>query len=477
MQKAFEGVDIYMSSQMRDAIESWIALEGTNGLKPVWVSDDIRTIRFSNTISRELARLVTQNIDIKCDGRYGSQDKAKLIQNALDKTFLTKAQDVIERMVRTGGVMAKWNGTGIDFLGPDRFLVTEHDSNGVITGCIFFSYYVEGKKYYTRAEYHRFQYEAEDDGTKVKEYKISNKAFISDRSDDLGDEIPLARTKWEKIEPETAIASLESPLFTYLKNPYSNTIDEDSPLGVSLFADCLEELRWLDIAISNMGIEAEESKPLMFVDEAAVMYAKEKGIELPKFIKGMQLGVSPDTTVQQWQPTLQTATRKEGINFLLSIISYKCGFDPGYFVFNGQTISVATATQVEATERRTVNTVLSYRNILDRPNVNGDGRTGFIHDLAFIIDAMSVLNGDSAEGDFGNYELYCDFADLTQNKEEDKAFEYQLTMQGFMARKRFLIRHLGCTDEEAEEMVNEATQERTQQLQAASLTGLFAGRE
>lgn len=458
-ERAFEA-KAYLSAEMDNAIKEWNDL--ATG-KPKWVDGDIRTIRFSNTVSRELAKLITQSIDIKAEALYGGREKAEYIQNAIDKDFLQNAQEVMEKVLRLGGVMAKWNGSGIDYITPDRFLVTEYDSNN-ITAAIFLTYCSEGDKFYTRAEWHRYKdVSRKNDETgeteMVRTYHISNKAFVSDRKDDIGREVPLSKTKWADIRPETTFEDMEQPLFVYLKNPYSNTIDPDSPLGVSTFSECMEELRWLDIAMSNMGVETETSAPMMFVDQSAITYACNYGIKLPKFVQGLSMGVSQENTVQQWQPKLQVTSRVEGINFYLSLISYKTGFDPGYFVFDGQQISVATATQVEATERRTINTVLSYRNLLDRPNSNGDGRVGFVHNIAYIIDAMSVVNGDMLPEEYGNYELYCDFADLTDNAEENKAFDYQLAQNGYMSKARFLVRNLGMTEEEALAMVREAQEE------------------
>lgn len=459
-------------------MQLWRELEGAKGLTPPWVDkeNDVRTIRFSNTVARELATLITQNIDIKVQTVYGTGEKAQYIQNALDKTFMEKAQENIEKMIRLGGIMAKWNGSGIDYIPPDMFLVTDFDSNGTIEGCVFLSYHNENDKFYTRAEWHRFERvnrrnEETGESEQVRVYKISNKAFVSSNAREIGREISLKNTKWKDLEEEVTIEGVRSPLFAYLKNPFSNTIDTESPLGVSLFSECIEELRWLDISMSALGVETENSEPVMFVDNSSIQYAKNNNIKLPKFIGGLDMGIDPTKTVEQWQPNLQVANRKEGINFYLSIISYKCGFDPGYFVFNGQTISIATATQVEATERRTVNTVLSYRNLLDRPNTNGDGRVGFIHDIAYIIDTMSAMNGETAPEDYGNYKIYADFADITQNKEEDKAFDYQLTLQGFMSKTRFLVRHLGLTEKEAAAMVAEAQQETQANIQGNILFG------
>lgn len=442
---------------MENAILLWGQIQAG---KPPWVKEGVRTIRFSNTIARELAILITQQIDIKVESAYGTPEKALHIQESLDQSFLHNAQKNIENMVRLGGIMAKWNGEGMEYLTPDRFLITDYDSSGKITGSIFFSYHTEKEKFYTKAEWHRFD-GADEDGNTI--YRISNKAFVSDNVNELGREVALEKTKWKDLQKETMIQGLEKPLFSYLKNPYSNTIDPDSPLGVSLFSECVEELRWLDIAMSTLGTETEQSQPAMFVDEGVIMYAKNANIKIPAYIKGLSMGVTQEKTIQQWQPTLQIQNRKEGINFLLSIISYKCGFDPGYFVFNGQTISIATATQVESTERRTVNTVLSYRSILERPNQNGDGRVGFIHDIAYIIDAVETASGNMPASEFGNYKLYCDFADITENAEENKAFDYQLANAGYMAKWQFLVRNLGMTEDEARQMVAAAKEEAAEE--------------
>ena len=460
-EKAF-GVETYLSPEMDAAIKLWGQLESG---KPPWVKGDTRTIRFSNTVARELAKLITQNIDIKVQSKYGTGETAKRIQKSIDDCFLKNAQEKMEKVIRLGGVMAKWNGDGMDYIPPDRFLVTDFDSNGNITGVIFFSFHQKGKKFYTRAEWHRYEgtamhLNADGTATPVSLYRVSNKAFVSDQQDQIGHEIPLKNTKWADIVPEFTAENLEKPLFVYIKNPYSNTIDKDSPLGVSCFSECIEELRWLDIAMSTMGIETEDSAPKMIVGQSAIQYAETHGIKLPRMILRTGLDDMTDKPFEQWQPQLQVASRTEGINFYLNIIAAKVGLDIGYYVFNGQRIVATTATQIEAAERRTVNTVLSYRGLLDRPESNGDGRLGVIHDIAYIIDSMSVINGEYAPSEFGNYELFCDFEDIATNKQEDMLLDLQLANQGYMSKARFLVLHRGYTEEEAKKMVQEAVEER-----------------
>lgn len=471
-ERAF-GVETYLSPEMENAIKLWEQLENSN---PPWKKEsDGRTVAFWNTIAEEWAKLITQNIDVKVQGIRSGEMPEKM-QKIIDRYFLQNAKDNIHTMVFWGGVMVKWDGKGTEYLRPDMFLVTEFDSNKDVRAAIFFSYYSKGKKFYTKAEWHRFETETRQneagESETIRIYHVSTKAFLSDNRDEIGREVPLKSTKWADIEPEFWAENLEKPLFRYIKCPVYNFIDHDSPLGIPCFANCIEELRWLDIAMFTMGTETENSTPMLMVDQSVIMYAENKGIKLPKFIANTGLDLSGDGSkpVEEWQPQLQVTSRKEGINFYLSVIGYKCGFDPGYFVFDGQNIQATTATQVRVTQKRTADTALSYRDVLDKPNSNGDGRVGAIHDIAYIINAMLIINGEVAPSENGNYELFCSFADLLKNEEEDAAMDLQLANQGYMAKYRWLVLHRGYTEEEAKKMVEEARKE-SESNQSDSLFG------
>lgn len=466
-EKAF-GVETYLSPEMENAIKLWEQLEGAHGLNPPWVKGKVETIKFSNTIADELAKLITQNIDIKVQGiRSGIMPDQ--MQKVIDDYFLKNSMEIMCDVIKFGGVMAKWDGKGIEFLRPDMFLVTEFDSNKDIQAVIFFSFNSKEKKFYTKAEWHRFEVETRknEDGENetVKVYRISTKAFVSDNQNEFGREIPLAKTKWADINPEVWAENMEKPLFRYIKCPTPNTIEPDSPLGVPCFVDCVAEFKALDTAWSMMQTENRNSAPMLMVDQSVIQYAKMNGIDLPEFISNVGYSLTDGgKPVEEWQPTLQVTSRKEAINFYISVIGFKCGFDPGYFVFDGQTIQMATATQVRVTQKRTADTVSSYRDVLDRPMPNGDGRVGAIHDIAYIINAMLLTYGANGmiipDNENGNYKLFCSFSDLLANEEEDKMFDYQLANNGYMSKVQFLVRHLGMTKKEAEVMVAEAQAEQ-----------------
>ena len=461
IERAFP-VDVYLSTSMASAIDEWLYLEEgspklLNGFIPEKrVSDDLLTIRFPNLVSHELASLITQNTDIQ----ISSKDKfrAGMLQSAIDRYFGQNALEIMERVVMIGGLFAKYNGDGgFDFISPDRALVTAFSSDGDISGAIFFSYMQKGKDFYTRAEYHRFD-GVDADGKRV--YKVSNRVFVSKIQIDLGRQITLdkAPEEWANILPEIEFHGLMKPLFVYFKTPRVNTVDPYSPLGESIFQKSLSVLNILDTAMSGVNRETKQSMPMLVVDPTSLQTAKNMGIEIPPFV--LALGKpTPENYISQWTPTIQTEERLKTINFCISYVAVSSGFDPGHFVFNGNVVSVNTATQVEALERHTVNTVLEYRKLLDRPETNGTGRVGYLHDLAYILDTMLTMQGVLDARYYGRYELYSDFADLTSNEEEDKAFDFKLAEAGYMSKAQFLVRHLGVTMEEAKAMVEEAKAE------------------
>ena len=450
-------VKVYLSSSMESAITEWLYLEeGTpkllNGFIPEKrVQEDLISIRFPNLIAHELSELVMQSIDCRVESR--DKIRAGVLQSKIDKYFCEGASSLLERVIMLGGLFLKFNGEGFDEVSPDRFLVTNFQSDGTITGGIFFTYMQDGKDFYTRAEWHRFD-GVDADGKSL--YKVSNRAFKSKLDGDVGRQIRLSEVdEWSNILPEVEFHGLEKPLFVYVKTPRVNTVDAYSPLGESVFQRSLPVLTILDTAMSALNRETNQSNPMMVVDPVSLQVAKDHGVEIPPYV--MALGKpSVDNYVEQWQPKLQTDERLKTVQWAISYIAVNSGFDASHFMFNGQIISVNTATQVEALERHTINTVLEYRKLFDRPETNGTGRVGYLHDLAYILDVMLTMQGVLDERYFGRYKLYSDFADLTSNEEENKAFDFKLAESGYMSKARFLVRHLGVTMEEAKAMVEEA---------------------
>ena len=70
-----------------------------------------------------------------------------------------------------------------------------------------------------------------------------------------------------------------------------------------MFAECIEELRWLDIALNMFGDETEDSRHVTYVPQTAIEYANSHSIELPRFIQGVEMGTNEDN-IKEHVPTL-----------------------------------------------------------------------------------------------------------------------------------------------------------------------------
>lgn len=438
-------VDLIASDAMRNAIDEWDAI--STG-EPYWLNpeDDIEdSVNLAKLIADKRASLTVLDIGISIDG----SKRAERLQELAD-SLLEKLPEKVAEADRLGGIMIKFNGEGWDFFKPGDFGITGLDGNGRITGAVFASYLSKSaKEHYTRLEYHRFE---------GKKYLVSNKAFKTDQSPlgmrrSLGRQVPLDTIEeWAEIEPEVSMDNLEKPLFAYFRIPGANNVDPDSPYGLAVFANAIPELKAVDVAAARMRGEIEDSKHMTFVGQTITKNAENKGIQLPRFVVGLGMGLNDSETsaIHEHAPTLLTAARIQDINFNLSLAGVKCGFSPGMFVLDGQS-GVITATQVEANDRDTVQTIKGDRDALKAAvDVALKGADAF----------LSLY-----EGEGGEFEISYNWGDITYNYEEDRAAWQGYVMRGWAPVWMYFNKFEGMSEEEAKKLVAEAQAAQMQTMQ------------
>lgn len=433
------GVELIASDAMDTAIKRWYDISVG---KPPWknIEDDIDTINMAKHISDTRAKLTTLDIGIAVSG----SPRAEYLQKIVDD-LLKRLPDRLAEADRLGGLMIKWNGCSWDYILPGDFGITAKNNNGEIVGAIFASHIREGKSHYTRLEYHRF--EGSDKYGPI--YVVTNKAFKNQEMGDhkymLGTPISLQKVSaWAEMQDEVRISKLERPLFSYYRVPGSNTIDPASPLGLSVFANAITELKAIDVAVSRKNAEVEDSKHITFVGQTVIRNAQNNGIELPRFVKGLGMGINDgDTTaVHEHVPTLLTDQRTKDINFNLSLVGVKCGFSEGVFVMDGQT-GMITATQVEADDRDTIQTIKTDRDALK------DALEQAIYGANALVTLYNLAP-------LGEYELNFNFGDITYSYEEDKAAWRAYALQGWVPKWLYFVKFEGMSEEEAKAVTAEA---------------------
>ena len=431
-------IEPVISQSMEQMIEKCFSIyQG----KPYWLDEEehIKTINFAKAVCSETARLAMLATKITIDGSA----RAEWLQKQIDNIYF-KLRDWVEYGCAYGTVIFKPNGKGIDLVTPNNFMITDYE-NGEITGVVFVNRETVGKKYYTRLEYHRFV----DDV-----YAITNRCYIGDSENDTSKRIDIAKTPWSELLEESFIQNVDSPLYGVLKMPHANNVDVDSPMGLSIFSDAIEELKDLDIAYSRNSKEILDSKRTVLLDSDKLLpsggkvaqtgtYFKNQreSMGLPDYVKNVY-GNGTENFYQEINPQLNTDTRLSGINALLSQIGYKIGYSNGYFVFNERT-GLQTATQVESDDRRTIQFIKDVRDKVE----------GCLDNVIYALNVFADLYNLAP---VGVYEAIYDFGDITYDLETDRARWWGYVVAGKVPAYKYFMKFEGMSEEDAKAMVEEA---------------------
>lgn len=409
---------------------------------PEWIDDKehIKTINFAKALCSEVARLTTLDIDVTFTG----SGRADYLQEQIEKVK-SQIRKWVEYGAAYGSVILKPNGKTIDIVPPNHFTIV-NEENGIITGIVFQETIrsSDGEHFYHRLEYHN-----RTNGR----YTVQNRTYYSDAENDIGRELDIQSTPWNGLSEEVTIENAEGNLFGFLTMPHANNVDIDSPLGMPIISECIEELKDLDIAYSRNALEIIQSKRTVLLDSdklmadgrkvsTASMDYKRKLMGLPDMVKAVE-GDGTGNFYQEINPLIQTDARLVGINALLSQIGYKVGFANGYFVFNEQ-MGIQTATGVEANQQRTIQFIKDVRDKLEI----------CLNELIYAINAFADAYTDIPAGE---YETAFKFGDITYNVEEDRARWWSYVMAGKCPAWKFFVKFEGMTEEDAKAMVDEAT--------------------
>jgi A118 family predicted phage portal protein len=208
------------------------------------------------------------------------------------------------------------------------------------------------EKTYIRIEKHR------QTGTG---YKITNEAY---ELLDGGKMVPaslLSVPDWPQEDVEIAVMS---PTFAYFKPPMANNIEDDSPLGISVFANCVDTLQSLDIAFDALQSEIVLGRKRIIVPASAVRQVVDPDTGRPlryfdpsdEIFQAFSTDDREQLKISDTSIELRIDEIRQAIQTLLDILSVQIGFSAGEFTFDGQR-GIKTATEVISENSKTYKTV------------------------------------------------------------------------------------------------------------------------
>lgn len=306
-----------------------------------------------------------------------------------ENNFGVATLELIEKAAALGGASfkvwrdAKYDREGkeipdtgrlkIGYAMADQFVPTAWD-NAEITEGVFISRTAKGGYYYTRLEWHRW------DGLT---YTITNQLYRApmfrnnnpkEPQDILGMRVPLAEI-YPLLDEETTVEGVEKSLFSYFRTPTANNIDDNSPLGVSIYANAMETLHALDITFDSFVREFRLGKKRIIVPARMIktVIDPQTGEQRRYFdatdetYEALSTDDPDSLKIQDNSVELRVEEHVAAMNAFLNIFCLQIGLSAGTFSFDAKS-GLKTATEVVSENSKTYKTVKNFQNML-RPAI------------------------------------------------------------------------------------------------------------
>lgn len=447
-------------------------------------------------VCAELASLVFGDcveINVTREG-WNGQDPDPLDEFVADvlrkNAFATKMQEHCEQALALGGGAVKvWYepkrdakgnaipGQGemrIGYAMADQFIPTAWD-NARVTEGVFISRVAKNGYYYTRLEWHKW------DGDT---YVISNELFRADMQegrtpdtpqDILGFRCPLSEI-YPMLAEETTFKGLEESLFAYYRTPVANNLDDNSPLGVSLYGNALSTLRAIDTVYDSLLREFRLGKKRIIVPANAVYEVTNPatGEKCRYFDANCEAYEAlntddPDSLkVQDNSVSLRVDEHIAALNAYLNILCLQTGLSLNTFSFDARS-GMKTATEVVSENSKTYKTVKNMQTQL-KPAVET-----LVHGIITVAGLYGVTwKGESVAAMAANgYNVVITFDDgVTQDRQTNINEGLAQVGAGTMSKFTFLTDPKygrGLTPEEAEQEIARIREEQGGRIAALDI--------
>lgn len=439
---------------------------------------DMARMDVPKAVCAELASLVWgQGVEVNVTRKGaaltdGAEDPlGEFITHVLrDNAFFTKMQEHIEQVVALGGGALKvWqeqrhaeDGTPIPetaairigYAMADQFVPIAWD-NARVTEGVFISRQAKGGHYYTRLEWHR---------RSGLTYVIDNELYRSDMQkkadgsgepqDILGYRYPLAEL-YPHLDEHVEIP-VEHALFSYYRTPIANNLDDNSPLGVSIYANALGTLHALDVVFDGFVQEFRLGRKRIIVPTSAIRVVHDPMTgEMRRYFDpndeayvALRTEDAQQLKIQDNSVELRVEEHVAALNAFLSILCLQLGFSPGTFTFD-QKEGLKTATEVVSENSKTYKTICSVQNML-RPAIEAlvDNiiAVASLYDMTWNGQPIRTLAA-------GGYEVSLVFDDgVTQDRTANMNEGVMLVGAGLLSKFTFLTDRRygqGLTEEQA----------------------------
>lgn len=313
--------------------------------------------------------LMNERVEITVDGDKEQQFIDRIFE---ENNFAVRANEMQEFAFALGTVafiprvvgMETVNGVAVEGSAKNiiiDYVTVEHIwplawQNGIITECAFDSIVTVGGEDYCYLQIHTRE---------AGSYMIQNKLFHY-KDGNVGREAGFHEVLgFENIPPIVHTGS-DRRQFVIDRPNIANNFDYSIPLGISVYANAIDNLKGVDVAFDSYVNEFVLGKKRIMVKPTATNYLDGEPVFDPDDVtyyvlpEDLQDGGAAITPIDM---SLRAADHSTGIQSMLNLLSSKCGFGEKHYQFNGG--SIATATQVISENSTLFRTVKKHEIILE----------------------------------------------------------------------------------------------------------------
>ena len=363
----------------------------------------------------------------------GSDAQTNRVKEILEQNkFRVRANQLIELSFALGtGAFVEFadeNGINIDYVTADKIFPISAE-NGQITECAFCSIkLIGGKKHYYLNIHVK-----DGDG-----YKVINRLFDENKRP-----CPLPDGCQDEFE-----TGYDKPFFQIIQPNITSNIDIDSVMGVSVYANCLDVFRAIDVVFDSYRNEFILGKKRVVVSTAITDTSiDEDGNPRPVFdandvaFYALPEGDDGKRLVQELNMELRTQAHDSALRQNLNLLSEKCGFGPGHFDFE-KSGGLKTATEIISDKSDL------FQNLKKHELVLNDALTDLI---------QAIIYMDSGALDSP---VEIDFDDsIIEDRKSEYQERSQLVTSGVMTKSEMRQWYFGETKEQADAAIAAMTED------------------
>lgn len=235
------------------------------------------------------------------------------------------------------------------------------------------------------------------------------------------------------------------PWFSIFKPMLTNNLFNNSPFGISHFANAIDNLKSVDIAFDAIKNELVDSRRRTFVRADLLNY--DDGTDGLTFdpndttVYRLPKGATKDDLIQQDTSDLRTDKQINTLNTELNVLGDKVGFGENHYHFDGTNLSTATAV------------VSSNSKLFRRKKKLEIGYESSIYDL---VQAICYASSAFGAYNINTEDMVVQFDDsIVEDKEAESIRAMREQSAGLISKVEYRMKIFGETEEIAKQKIKE----------------------